>query len=142
MTYAASAPSGESWTSVMKRKRKRSSGTRGRTGARRYQRHDFAVHDDATLRTSEFAPWRHRRHLDPSFLAEVVDHSVAWIFDGVASIHLRARNHERAVSAVQRPRRTRPIPLTRDHESGDEPRARAEGEQQENDDLDSAIVPL
>src|SRR5256886_7120002 len=58
------------------------------------------------LAFAELAPGRVRGHLDPPLLAEIVDDPVE-VLDGFALVHLCARDHVHAVTAVRRKGRSR-----------------------------------
>src|SRR2546428_7739548 len=87
------------------------------------------------LALPQLAARREWCHLDPALLAEVV-HDTIEIFDRLAPVHLRARDHVDAVAAVLRERGTRTIRDAGDGEREGEARER-ENDDDENDGEDS-----
>src|SRR5258707_11434112 len=83
---------------------------------------------EARLALAELAARRERRDLDPPLLAEVVDDPVG-VLERLALVDLRARDHEPAIAAVDRERRTRPAGAAQRGEREDQ---RDRGEQRED----------
>src|SRR5437660_1778376 len=87
------------------------------------------------LAFAELAPGRVRGHLDPPLLAEIVDDPVE-VLDGFALVHLCARDHVHAVTAVRRKGRSRTA--RRASRSEREPETRQGQDHKDDDDEEDA----
>src|SRR6266550_3947833 len=82
---------------------------------------------------AKLASRRDRRHLDPAFLAEVMDDAVG-VLERLAPIDLRARDHVEAVTAVHRKRRPRAVRGARDTDREEETAEREQDDEREDKD--------